>query len=96
MPNQRLFLLEQRRLGSSFQAGEGLLPQHLSTGPWALHNGRRAGVNGEGLPSGVTRQRHPQVEAAGVSGSWGGGWVGKRRMLRSSCPGRRRECPGIS
>lgn len=59
MPNQRLFLLEQRRLGSSFQAGEGLLPQHLSTGPRAPHGGQRAGVNGEGLPSGVTRQRHP-------------------------------------
>ena len=27
MPDRKLFLLEQRRLGSSFQAGEGLLPQ---------------------------------------------------------------------
>lgn len=70
MPDRKLFLLEQRRLGSSFQAGEGLLPQHRSTGPGAPHGSQRAGVNGEGLPSGVTRQRQPRVEAAGESGSW--------------------------
>lgn len=42
--SHRLFLLEKRRLGAGFQAGEQLLRQHLRRG----HEGQNGGSEGWG------------------------------------------------